>query len=247
MAIMKKKILVYTALFGKNDKLIEPVRILNNIDYICITNNKKLKSDFWKFIYVKSIYKNKKLNRYYKINYLKFFYNYNYSIYIDSNLFFFANPNTLIKKYISKKYFFALPQHRYRNTLFQEIETVYKNNLMKKKKILNFKNKILKEDINWLTENRMIIRNHKSKKLQKLSKKWWKFYTNGITRDQVSFPYVCEMLNTRPNIIKSSVGHNNIFFVKPHVNSSRNFKIKYFFLFKILEIIIRKFFLITKN
>ena len=235
---MKNNIVVYTALFGNYDTLINPAKIYTNVDYVCVTNNKNLKSNIWKIIQVKSIYSNKKLNRYYKINYYKLFSMYKYSVYIDSNLFFFGNPSLLINKYLSKNYTFAVPQHRYRKSLFEEINVVEKNKLIEKKTIENFKNIIGKSNIPWLTENRLIIRNHKCIKLKLLSKNWWDLYKKGITRDQISFPYICKIYNMKPNIILSRINHNNIFFVRPHFKSSLNFKIKYFFLFKPLEFII---------
>ena len=49
---MKNKYIVYTALFGKYDKLLEIHNMNKHIDYVCFTNNKDLTSRTWNIIYV---------------------------------------------------------------------------------------------------------------------------------------------------------------------------------------------------
>ena len=87
--------------------------------------------------------------------------------------------------------------------------------------------KIIIKPINWLTENRLILRRHHKKQL-KLMKIWWKMYNFGIIRDQVSFPYACKKIKVKPKIIKKKFNFLHLFIVKPHINSSLRFKIKYY-------------------
>ena len=49
---MVNKYIVYTALFGKYDKLLEIHNMNKHIDYICFTDNKDLTSRTWNIIYV---------------------------------------------------------------------------------------------------------------------------------------------------------------------------------------------------
>ena len=49
---MQNKYIVYTALFGKYDKLLEIPRMNKHIDYVCFTNDKDLTSKTWDIIYV---------------------------------------------------------------------------------------------------------------------------------------------------------------------------------------------------
>ena len=107
-----------------------------------------------------------------------------------------------------------------------------------KKKI----NKIIQSPINWLTENRLILRKHNIKKIEKLMKTWWKMYESGIIRDQVSFPYACKENRIRPNIIKIKFNFIQLFFVKPHISSSLKFKIKYFMFLIVIKKILFYFY-----
>ena len=49
----EKKICVYTCITGSYDDL-QPVEKEEGIDYICFTNNQRLKSDFWTIIYIEN-------------------------------------------------------------------------------------------------------------------------------------------------------------------------------------------------
>lgn len=48
-----KKIVVYTVIFNDYDFLKPHPIKYDNIDYICFTNNKNLKSNFWTVKYIK--------------------------------------------------------------------------------------------------------------------------------------------------------------------------------------------------
>ena len=41
------KKIVYTAIMGEYDNLLDPAVINQDVDYVCFTNNKRLKSDIW--------------------------------------------------------------------------------------------------------------------------------------------------------------------------------------------------------
>jgi hypothetical protein len=66
--------------------LREPKIIEKNIDYICFTDNKKIKSKKWKLIYVVPNFKSNLENRKYKILPHKYLDKYDESLYIDGNI-----------------------------------------------------------------------------------------------------------------------------------------------------------------
>ena len=224
---MKSRVVVYTTIFNNYDALNDPPIFYKDVDYVCFTDSKKIKSNNWKIIYLKIKKKNSpKKNREIKINYFKFLPHYEYSIYHDANVILFSNPLALIKKYLKSKDI-AMPQHRYRNSTLSEGMYILKH--LDLPKINNQKiNKIISKPINWLTENRVILRRHHKNQIEKLMKIWWKMYNSGIIRDQVSFPYACKKIKLKPKIIKKKFNFLHLFIVKPHINSSLRFKIKYY-------------------
>jgi len=246
MRVKNKNIAVYTALFGNYDYLRDPPIIYKEIDYICFTDNKKFQSKKWKIFYInRGNLSSKDMNRYIKINNHEFLKKYEFSIYHDANVIFFSNPIELIKKYLRSSDI-AMPQHRYRNSTKAEAKEVVANlNLSndQKEKV----RKITKKNINWLTENRFILRRNNKKKIKNLMNTWWKMYKDGIVRDQISFPYACEIHGLKPNIIKKKFHYLHIFTVKPHTKSSLSFNIKYYFFIKFIELILIIYFRIKNN
>ncbi len=82
---MKNKC-IYTAIFDDYENLFNPYFIEDDVDYICFTNNKDLKSDIWKIIYVERgsipaplFYKRFKCLSHEYLN------EYDYTIWIDAN------------------------------------------------------------------------------------------------------------------------------------------------------------------
>lgn len=223
----KNKIVVYTTIFGNYDHLPNPPTFYQNIDYLCFTDSKNLKSLNWKIIFFKKKnFSPKKMNRYIKINAHKFLKFYEISLYHDANVTLFVNPNYLIKKYLKNKSL-AVPKHRYRNNTKDEAMCVLSQFKLKKNYQTQI-HKIIKTPIYWLTENRLILRRHNDYKIKKIMSVWWHFYKLGIIRDQISFPYSCKKNNFKPEIIKSNFKFLEFFFVNPHKNSSIIFKIKFF-------------------
>ena len=104
-----EKIIIYTGLFGEYDNLTEPVFCHKNIQYICFTNNNKLKSKYWKIININEYGSDRYLNR--KVKMLPHLYlkNYKKSIYIDANVILFYNPFKLCSYLFTHS--FVLFQH----------------------------------------------------------------------------------------------------------------------------------------
>ena len=81
-----KKVAVYTAIFGNSDKLNEPHKIENEIDYFCFTDNSSLVSDKWNVIILPSIFHNPRMSaRALKILSHKVMMNYDFSVWVDGS------------------------------------------------------------------------------------------------------------------------------------------------------------------
>lgn len=110
MEVISNKKVIYTALFGKYDDLLEP-EIYDGWDYVCFTDDKDLTSKIWKIIYVGTKeYPNNLMNRMFKWLPHKFLEEYDISLYIDSNVVLLHNPDPLIEKYLTN-FMFAAPKH----------------------------------------------------------------------------------------------------------------------------------------
>jgi hypothetical protein len=222
--LINDKIAVYTALFGNYDELKEPLEKYESCDFFCFTDNKNLKSNIWKIIYVKPFTKSNLMNRYYKLFPNFFLKDYEYSIYIDSNIQIIKNPSILISKYLKNdNSFLALPKHPYRDCFYDEIPLliragrvsffkIYKQIFYYAKK--NYWGQVL------LTENNIILRKHNDKKCITLMKQWW-FHINKFTaRDQISLGYIIYRNKIKIRYMKENSRDKQNFLIYSHKVSS---------------------------
>src|SRR5690554_1521702 len=100
------KIAVYTALYGGKDELRAPLnyRETANIDYYLITDNRALTSFNYKLIYKEPVFDDIARNaRYYKINGLEIFKDYDFVIWHDANFQIVANELVNIVEHAQNK------------------------------------------------------------------------------------------------------------------------------------------------
>ena len=196
------KIVIYTAIFGKFDKLRKPKIIDKNIKYVCFTD-RKIKCRPWEIKIVKPEFSNfRKNNRKYKILSHRYFGDFQYSIYLDGH--FIIKKD--LKKYIGKwlgDNDIAVLEHPKKNCLYKEAEACIKGNKdnmeLIQKQISKYKNEGYPEN-NGLTANGFIIRKH-TQKIEEFNEMWWNEVKNYSARDQLSFCYVIYKLNMKYSLI----------------------------------------------
>ena len=189
----KAKGVVYTCIIGNYDNLKSQKYINFDWDYICYTNNKKIKSDgIWE---VKELefdkLDNTRNNRWHKLNPHILFPSYERSLYIDGNV-----------RVLSKEFFkfllgediFISTIHPQRNCLYKEAEICKKFKLEDETVIDNQIETIRKFDFpqNYgLYEANILYRKHNEEKIIKMNEEWWEFVSKQAKRDQLSLTYVC--------------------------------------------------------
>jgi len=114
------RFVVYTAIFGGYDELLEPSCSLDNCDFICFTDQANLKSKVWDIRYINDKdLPNNMMNRKFKLLPHLYLREYEYSLYIDANIQLVGNPYGLAEKYL-KYHNFLTPKHFYRDCVFEE-------------------------------------------------------------------------------------------------------------------------------
>lgn len=208
--LMKKKIVVYTAIFGNYSGLVEQPR-LENVDYICYTDSKDLKSKNWQIVNVSPPIKddNTRSNRYYKILPHKHLTEaYDISVYIDGNILILKDFSDLITEKMDNANMAYFDHNQTdgdaRNCIYKEYEGIlefpissgiFKDNPeIMKKQIEGFKAMSYPKD-NGLIFAAILIRRHFNKEVIDLMEAWWHIVMNQSKRDQLSFNYVAWKLN----------------------------------------------------
>lgn len=209
--INNKKIVIYTCVTGNYDYINEPEFLNEKIDYVLYTNNKDIKSNKWKVIYIddKNI-DNISLNRYYKMNPFEILKEYDYSIYIDGKVKIYSDLSSYIDR-ISKKNGIAFYKHSYRNKISSELKTC--RNLKKGntyelvKQVEKFRKDGLPDDYG-LVDACIIATDLKSSVAKKILSDWWKEFNNSNSkRDQIAISYILYKNNIKINEI-ATLGNN---------------------------------------
>lgn len=190
--IQKEKLVVYTAIFGDYDLLMEPKGVPDEVDLVCFTDNSNLQSNKWEIRVVSEELTPAMSNRKIKILPHRYFSDYDYSIYVDGNVHIVDDVSELASKYLSK-YQLVVPPHPKRDCVYDEAEVCIQSGKADEKPIREMMNRYSADGFpqNFgLSENNVILREHHDDDVQGLMNEWWEEVRNGPGRDQLSLPYV---------------------------------------------------------
>jgi len=219
----KNKIAVYTAIFGDYDKLIAPEEKIEGCDFYCFTDNKNLKSDFFKIINVEGEFSDPTRNaRKIKTLSHKYLPEYEYTLWIDANIVFINfDIKELFKKFL-KNNDIAIHSHQVRSCVYDEFVTcssleVDDAYLMASQIVRYTKEGYPKN--NGLAETTVVFRRN-TELVKKINEDWWNEIKNGSRRDQLSIDYVIWKNSTEYFRINDSVRNGKYFYVKEHKSNS---------------------------
>lgn len=222
---IKNNFVVYTALFGDYDDLIDPKQDYEGCDFICFTDRKDLKSDIWEIHIVEKIdLPPNMMNRKYKI--LPHFYlnEYKYSMYIDSNIKIINNPLDLAYKYLNY-HNFVMPNHFARNCIYIEADECVKQGKTTfaetRSQIKFYQSKGLPKGYG-LGENNILLRFHNEERVKRIMSEWWHELNTYTNRDQLSLSYVLWKNNEIFHYMDESARSGNYFKIKLHKFEFRN-------------------------
>ncbi|TCW60163.1 glycosyltransferase domain-containing protein [Treponema sp. J25] len=216
---VKNKLVVYTALFGDYDNLIDPPQKYNECDFICFTDQKHMTSDIWEIRLIENCdLPPNMMNRKYKVLPHLFLSEYEWSLYVDANIAILGNPLDLAKKYLSQ-YDMAVPKHFARECVYDEAKecvilgkTKYDET---QKQMDKYKNEGFPKNFG-LGENNILFRKHNSEKIMKLMNDWWHELNIHTKRDQLSLAYVLWKNGEKFYFMDESARGSNYFRLKLH-------------------------------
>jgi len=211
---MKNKIVVYTAIFGGKDNLIEPDYIPEGCNFVCFTDQDFV-SDVWEIRKSKPEFEDPvRSAKIYKVLPHKFLSNYDVSIWVDGNLLVRGDVNKLVKRYLEninlaifshnqhkkrwKKLFWIKNTEDCRDCVYDEAEYLlriekegkYKDNPeIIREQIKRYKSENYPEH-KGLIVGMIILRRHNESDVIQTMEMWWNEIRNGSRRDQLSFNYV---------------------------------------------------------
>ncbi len=120
-------LVIYTAIFGKYEKLRKPKIITKDIKFVCFTD-RELKCPPWEIIRVKPEFSNfRRENRKYKILSHKFLADFQCSIYLDGRYIIMKDLSKYIEKWLGDNDI-AVLKHPKRNCIYSEAKSCIKGN-----------------------------------------------------------------------------------------------------------------------
>ena len=214
---------IYTANIGGYDEVIEPDYIPDGWDLICFTD-KDLKSENWKIHKVLPLYEDDtRTARKYKLLPHRWFPNYEYSLWIDSNIKIISDINDLLKILDNCNY--ATYDHLQnqldpRSCIYQEGNAIlqlgqqsgkFKDdpNLIKKQL-----DRYVQEGYpqnNGLVVQMQVLRRHNEKDVVRAMEQHWIELKHNSKREQLSFNYIAWKEKLKFNYIQGDSRNNKYF------------------------------------
>lgn len=204
---------VYTAIYGKYDKLTEPLYNNPNLDYYAFTDQEIPEGSVWKKMDLSSFPQLLELDDYHRAKYFKlfpfeFFPNYDFSIWVDGNV-----------KIIADIYPLAIMAGEAAMATF---ENPLHDCIYTEQRYMVFYNRINKHDIEkqvgdyrqdgfpehyGMREFSIIYRDLHNNECYEIMKEWWYHCNHYTMRDQISLPYILWKHGKSIDYIKS-LGEN---------------------------------------
>jgi hypothetical protein len=223
------KIAVVTSSIGANALL--PIKKFPGVDYHAFIDDAKNANGWTTHSVVKfssdPTFKNRRDAKVYKVLPFAFLPDYDYYFWIDSTHMLDANPTEVIETYL-KDSDIAVFKHPERDCIYIEGNFVKQigfdhPNLLQDQ--LAFYKDMCYPKNNGLYE--LPARVQKNTELtQRMGWMWWEQICMFSSRDQISFPFVCEQLGIKPNILPGRANGNRKNLIMPqivHSNHKRNF------------------------
>ncbi len=130
-----------------------------------------------------------------------------YSIYHDANFQLRVDPNQVMHQLLSREIQWAAHKHPCRNCIYKEADVLIKEKIgttaLVQAEIARYRERGHPAN-DGLWANGMIVRRH-TPETQELNELWWKLYSEGAERDQLSFPVARRELNVPIRTIESDV------------------------------------------
>jgi hypothetical protein len=189
---------------GDYDNPIELREGIDGVDLFMITDSPHDYS-FWKVIPpMMRMSSKRKTSRHPKINSHLYFPDYDYTIYVDSNMFINVHPKFLIENFLHKRDI-ALHKNPYRSCIYDEAREIrdvlkYEDPKIVDAQVEHIRNQGYPEN-NGLSACHLILRKN-SPRISFLNDVWWSMVCNYSYRDQLSFNFACWKTYTKYQIIE---------------------------------------------
>ncbi len=193
----KKRIVVYTAIFGNYDVLKVPETLNPEYDYVCFTDIPIKGHPVWQFRHATYFHSDTtRIARYYKLHPHTCLNEYDIAVWVDANILIRKDINYLIEAFKQGNKPLGIFTHYQRNCTYSEATACITGSKDEgeviERQIKRYRLEGLPEN-KGLPETNMLISKPSDPKAHEIFSLWWKELDNGSKRDQVSVMYALWM------------------------------------------------------
>tara|TARA_B000000475_G_scaffold271345_2_gene268937 strand:+ start:3503 stop:4267 length:765 start_codon:yes stop_codon:yes gene_type:complete len=191
--ITNKKIVVYSCVTGKYEKLINHKNLEKKIKYIFFTDSSENVPHGWIMQPINGLdnFSNKDKNRYVKFHPSEFLPSHDISIYLDGNIEIINHISDLVDKIYLKDEDIFLFRHFERESIYDEGKKCIEDSLdwfwRIRKQMKRYSKELYPEDRGLFENNIIICKNNENSR--KLLHNCWKEYSKEAKRDQLALNY----------------------------------------------------------
>lgn len=194
MNIVKKKV-IFSAVVGNYDTILQPKIIDEDFDYILFSND--ILDDnvgIWKVRRIPYSNDDKtRVARYVKTHPEELLRGYKHTVWMDANIQVVSSKfYDILNKVISDNVIISSFWHNERNCVYEEIAAVVYTGVEEESVAVKWLNKLIKEKYprkNGLYETNLVYRNIDEVRIRHFDMLWWRCIDNYSRRDQLSFNY----------------------------------------------------------
>lgn len=215
----QSKIVVYTAIFGGYDALLDPAIVEDGVDYVCFTDDPTLNSDIWNVVLVSGVYRDhRRTAKAFKILPHVWFQNYDFSVWIDGRLHIQGGISELVRA-VESRSAFACFSHPNRSCAYTEGMICI---LHGKDRVLPICQQMLKYSRqrypkkSGLFAGGLIVRKHNVKEIIHAMELWAEEIDSHSVRDQLSLGFVAWKCGLKIQTFDGDLWDNKYFKVKTH-------------------------------
>ncbi len=225
-----KGTIVYTAIFGERDTLVDPKHINPAFKYICFTDNKKIRSDIWDVKQCSAIFPDPVMSaKLFKVLPQNFFPEFETSIWIDGNMIIVSDLSPLLDL-IDAEGTLACFDHQ--ASAIDPVDCIYDEAAKLLKQIEEGKRPTLdpepiRRQIKRLTtegyprkygliSGNLLVRKHMDGKCIRMMEDWWFEILRGSRRDELSFNYLAWKTGFKFSYVAGDFKNNDLFVMLKH-------------------------------
>lgn len=223
---------VYTAIFGGRDDLVDPKYVNPTFKYVCFTDDKSVRSDVWEIRHCSPIFPDPAMSaKLFKVLPQNFFQEFETSIWVDGNMVIVSDVSHLLDL-VDTRHTLACFDHKV--SAIDPVGCIYDEAAKLLKQIEEGKHPTLdpepirKQVKRLITDGypkryglisgNLLVRRHMDEKCTQMMEKWWFEILRGSRRDELSFNYLAWKTGFKFNYVNGDFKDNNLFVMLKHIS-----------------------------